>query len=259
MKVAGRCIFCGNTGLTKEHLFADWLTELFPRTADDTHTHGKIITWEPTPKFLGECRQGHSGSRKVRKVCSTCNNGWISGIDSKAKEVSLPLIKGSFSSVTPEMQLHLATWFSKIAMVGDAIEPNRGVDLQHDRDWIRANLQPPPLWEVWIGSYLGTDWRDLAIFQHRGRFDLSEVVGIENFSGYVAATTIGIGDMIALVVSNENPVLPLCIGNAAKVLKRIWPISNTFNWPNEHILSDVEVSSISKILHTALVTPIKVS
>jgi hypothetical protein len=99
---AGRCIFCGGSGLTKEHLLADWLREIFPRTAKDTHTFGTIESWTPKPRFVQRVKQGHAGSRKVRKVCGPCNSGWIGAIDDAAKQAIVPLIHGQSVVVTPE-------------------------------------------------------------------------------------------------------------------------------------------------------------
>jgi len=257
-KPPGKCIFCEGTSLTKEHLFADWLRELFPRTSKDTHTYGTITSWEPKPVFSGHVVQGHSGSKRIRKVCRTCNSGWISGIDERAKQAVTPLIKGDSIVVADEAQLTIATWLAKISMVGDSIQPYKSVVLQSERKWIKDKREPPPLWEVWLGSYGGNMWRDLAIFQHSGRLNLSAVTGPGNFSGYVETTTIGIGKMLALVIGNENAALPLNIGNAAAVLKRIWPISNAFTWPRIHILSDNEAGGISHILRSAIVNPIRI-
>jgi hypothetical protein len=204
---AGRCIFCGGSGLTKEHLLADWLREIFPRTAKDTHTFGTIESWTPKPRFVQRVKQGHAGSRKVRKVCGPCNSGWIGAIDDAAKQAIVPLIHGQSVVVTPEAQRAIATWFAKIAMVGDAMRPERSVVLQTDRDWIRRNSLPPLLWEVWIGSYDGVDWRDLGIFQHGGRLDLSAVTRPHKLASNLEATTMGLGKLLALVIGNESPPL----------------------------------------------------
>src|SRR5271169_2401942 len=69
LKPPGKCIFCGGPGVTHEHLFSDWLRDLFPRSAADTHTIAQAVAWTPRPRFVRQIRQGHSGTRTVRKVC----------------------------------------------------------------------------------------------------------------------------------------------------------------------------------------------
>jgi hypothetical protein len=83
----GSCIFCQQqpptVKISKEHIFGDWLREMFPRDAGTTHTHG-IIKWPfpgsqlAKPSIQTRIRPGHSGSKKVRAVCETCNSGWMS-------------------------------------------------------------------------------------------------------------------------------------------------------------------------------------
>jgi len=51
VKPHGRCIFCGGTGLSKEHIWSDWLSGLIPRNDE----HGE---------YWGRMRRG-GGSRKV--------------------------------------------------------------------------------------------------------------------------------------------------------------------------------------------------
>ncbi len=242
--------------MTKEHLFSDWLRELFPRTAQDTHTFAKAVTWNPIPKFSQEVRQGHSGSRKIRKVCGTCNNGWVSRIDGAAKEVAPPLINGASVTVEVEAQRALATWFAKIAMVADSSRVETASHLQNDRDWIREHSLPPLLWQVWIGSYEGVVWRDLAIFHHGGRLDLTPVTPPQlGLAGYVTSTALGMGRMIALVIGNENPAIDLNIGTAATRLHRIWPAHQPLRWPQAALLSDQEAGGIAYILRSAIADP----
>jgi hypothetical protein len=255
LKPPGKCIFCGGGGVTKEHLFADWLREIFPRTAKDTHTLGTIESWTPRPRLVQRIKQGHAGSRKIRKVCGSCNSGWIGIIDDAARKAVVPLIRGQAAVVDSGNQRALATWFSKIAMVGDSMRPDRSVVLQADRDWIRANSSPPLLWEVWVGSYEGIDWRDLGIFQLGGRLDLSSVTGPDKLAGYVETTTMGMGKLIGLVIGNEHPAIEINIGNAAYLLRRIWPTDSAFNWPLPIVLSDDEARSVAYILRSAIANP----
>jgi hypothetical protein len=255
LRPAGKCIFCGGPGVTHEHLFSDWLRDLFPRSAADTHTIAQAVEWTPRPRFVRQVRQGHSGTRTVRKVCLGCNSGWISEIDDAASRFAPPLIQGQSITVTREAQEALATWFAKIATVADARLHADSVVLQSDRDWILRRSLPPLLWQIWIGSYQGTDWRDLALFQHGGILDLTAVSGRHKLKGYVTATTFGLGNLVALVVGSEHPRIEINIGTAALLLKRIWPSPSTFGWPLYHVLSDADANDIAEILRHAVATP----
>jgi hypothetical protein len=84
-KPPGKCIFCGRTGLSKEHIWSDWLKTLIARR--DMHAQGSEAfefdrttnEFRVTRPMTTESKQGCMTQRKIRKVCeSHCNNGWMS-------------------------------------------------------------------------------------------------------------------------------------------------------------------------------------
>jgi hypothetical protein len=88
-----RCIFCErrppDVKISKEHVFADWLRDIFPRDAKTTHTLG-VIDWQrglARPTVTKKHGQGHSGSKKVRAVCQECNGTWLSSLEDTAKPI----------------------------------------------------------------------------------------------------------------------------------------------------------------------------
>jgi hypothetical protein len=252
----GVCIFCGNAGVTKEHLLSDWLREEFPRRAEDTHTLATVVSWTPKPTLREERKQGHSGSRKIRKVCRTCNSGWISRLDDAAKRIATPLIRGAQVDLSTQDQQWLAAWLSKIAMVADSAQAQSGTVEQIDRDWLRHRGLPPLLWEVWIGFYGGIAWRELGVFQHGGHLDLTRVLpGPYKFSGYATSTAMGLGSLFALVIGNGSTMYDINIGKAADILTRILPGGKTVKWPLTYTLSDEDASAMAYILRHAVANP----
>src|SRR4051812_32995805 len=98
------CIFCErqppDVKITGEHIFSDWLREIFPRDEKTTHTQG-IITWplvglpSAPPSIKLYPKHGHSGSRKVGVVCNRCNERWLSNqVEEAAKPILIPMIVG---------------------------------------------------------------------------------------------------------------------------------------------------------------------
>ena len=252
----GKCIFCGRSGVTKEHLFADWLKELFPRSPADTHTFGEV-QFTPERTVTAKRRQGHSGSKKIRKVCQQCNNGWVNHLDDAAKSVLVPMVRGETDSVTPAMQAALSTWLVKIAMVGDANRRARSKVTQAERDWLMRQKSPPPLWHVWLGRYGGDTWASLGIHQHGGNLAAPPVPSPMPFKGYVQTTMLEIGNVLALVVATDISVIGFEIGEAALLMKRIYPAPTELRWTDGHVIADDQASRIALILERMLMHPLQ--
>jgi len=245
----GTCIFCGGFGLSKEHLFSDWLRELFPRTRDDKHALARLISWAPRPTFHQSVKQGHSGSRKIRKVCGRCNSGWVSLIDGAAKKIAIPLINGAAVELTREDCRALAAWFAKLAMVADAMDIRTMVVPQADRDWMRQQSLPPIRWEVWIGFYEGSEWRELAMQHHSGILNFAAIGDPEALSGYVNSATFGLGNLLAHVIGSED--FEIDLGTGARIMRRIWPAIDPLTWPLPHSITDDEAGAIARSLREA--------
>src|SRR5262249_3469650 len=134
------CIFCTKrppeVKITREHIFGDWLRELFPRDDKTTHTHG-IITFPPQAKpslWLNPRGQGHSGSKKVAVVCRNCNETWLSNsVEDAAKPILVPLIVGRSGALSRDMQRCLALWAAKTTMTAEHTHRGKGVIRQSER------------------------------------------------------------------------------------------------------------------------------
>jgi len=246
-KQPGRCIFCDGFGMSKEHLFADWLRQLFPRSSNDTHTVGEAQ--HNTPYQLTR-EQGHSGSKKARVVCEKCNNGWISELDNAAKAVAIPLIRGENILVTPERQITMATWLTKMTMVGDS-RKRRGYISKEERTAFMTLRQPPNLWEIWLSTYEGTDYRDLALFQNGANLNAAKLTAVSGQVvpiGYLQTTTFGMGKTLGLVVGNDMSNLSFSVGTLSQRARRIWPLSNAFQWPLPSVLNDEDAYAVTRIV-----------
>lgn len=83
-KPPGRCIYCGGLGLSKEHIFADWLRDYIPRDATE-HSMAVTIQWPHMADTRLESKTGDTHARRIRKVCVACNGGWMSELQQAAK------------------------------------------------------------------------------------------------------------------------------------------------------------------------------
>ena len=118
-KPPGTCIFCGRTGLSKEHIWSDWLKELIPRnTTHGEWSEGFEYDFEEK-KFTGMrplmemTRQGCMTHCKIRNVCEAhCNNGWMGRAVEAAKPIASNLITGQMCKVDEGGVRSLATWLA---------------------------------------------------------------------------------------------------------------------------------------------------
>jgi hypothetical protein len=121
-----RCIFCGGTPITKEHIFAAWMCDYLDSALirDGTqhsvvmtgfNEKGKLVAQKP---FKGELyRAGDHRSRTLRVVCSRCNSGWMSELQNETKAILIPFLMGEWPHLTAAHQSILSAWVAMLTMV----------------------------------------------------------------------------------------------------------------------------------------------
>lgn len=67
-------------------------------------------------------RSGEPQSGRLRVVCASCNNGWMSDLQQEAKPHLLPLIKGETYLLHRNAQKTLAAWIAMFAMVAEHVD-----------------------------------------------------------------------------------------------------------------------------------------
>src|ERR1700730_10701224 len=80
------CIFCGsNDKLTNEHVYGEWLKAYVPRMRNK-HEFQYVKSGSPGVHEYADkkIRAGDPVSSQVRVVCSSCNSGWMSGLQNRA-------------------------------------------------------------------------------------------------------------------------------------------------------------------------------
>jgi hypothetical protein len=249
-----KCTFCGGFKISKEHVFPDWLKELFPRDADTTHTAThfdwpkNFITKVPIEKR--KYRQGHVGAQKVRVVCERCNNGWLSALEEHTKPILLPLISGENCNLPLNSQTALATWAVKTSMTAEYLRPRDKGITQDERTWLMEYQVPPLNWFVWIATYDDETWQNLRIYQNRGRLDDTPVSDASRAKYYIQSTTFGIGHVLFLTISSTFPEIgDKFTGREVDGLIQIWPPRpRSIIWPLARVLADPQANAVANIL-----------
>ena len=194
MKEEKQCAFCPHSAsLTAEHIIPQWMESLFPGKSNVKYKDGKGRTSEWESEKI---------DWKARVVCATCNNGWMSNIESQhAMPALTPLIVGETSGIpiTQELARSLALFAFKTAVVMDHAhhrgEPWFSKRLRYafrEHQTISSGV------EMWM---CGTHGRRRAIDLHSGYFsgNLTPTYPVQSY-----VCTVGIGHLVFQVHSAKH-------------------------------------------------------
>lgn len=157
----GTCIFCGKGGLTKEHVWPDWLQKHLPsRPGNTAHKTGMVFTSKYgmaiSPIEQGkQSRPGPPTSRKLRIVCNTCNNEWMSILQNKAKGLLLELFEQRWSIVSEDDRKIVINWITMFTMVSEFLNQERIGISRADRETFYRTVSPLPNWKIWLSWHNG--------------------------------------------------------------------------------------------------------
>lgn len=255
-KLPGLCMFCGRTGVTKQHMWPDWLGSVLPREGAE-HTQFITRTHFPAPdKFVIspdlQFKRGPVGSRKIRKVCGKCNSGWMSVLENQAKPALAAMIRDEEFNIPTELQRILSAWAAMTAIVAECTDPLSQAIPPQDRVVLMDSLNPPEHWRIWFGRYRGQDWKQR--YHHGGMLVARSLAEAPKYGGVpnTQASTFVVGHMLMYACSSTvmSPDTHLVPALASKLV-RVWPISDrVFAWPPVDVLGDEEVKWLSNDIYS---------
>lgn len=249
----GKCIFCDGYGLTKEHIWPKWLNPYLPKDVVNHEISFETI-FPDRSIHETEIRSGSVQSGRVRRVCLSCNTGWMSKLQEDTKPILLPLILGQNSLLTRKSQSTLSAWIAMLTMVAEFLDKTgtRIAISPNDRLFLRTKLTAPPSMKIWIGYYEKDNWP--AVWAHatfpvgsEGIVPRRSELGVDFPNTQTTTFVIGklyahilSSDIVSLVRSNDMK------GNARKLLYRIQPVrSSPLGWPPSLKLSDQDADAIA--------------
>jgi hypothetical protein len=238
-----RCVFCGSTSnLTREHVLPDWLKGIGLDLAPSVHQsgpHNRVPRqWSSTPF-----------NTTVKLVCATCNNGWLSSLESSARPVLTPLIRGESQHLLAGNHALIAKWTCKTALVsllvtsaqdrgGDGVPPSEYTDLYEQR----GSVAPLPFSRYWIGSYQGD--RASSIWVTPFVVEVTDAGTPPDIpSGY--AMTLVLGKVLVHGVRFTEPALQVELTGMRGFLD-IWPPTGACPWPPADVADDAALDQINQ-------------
>lgn len=227
-KPAGKCVFCGGGGLSKGHVWPDWIDNILPRTA--THHEqeiGKFNTFQPTvpgPEYSRRLAQGHARTRKPRNTCRDCNGGWMSVMEGRARPCGARLIAGIPQLLDLHDQDAIANLLTLISMRLEFLGHMSAIS-DRERQLFRNRHEPSDHWKIWIAEFMGDDsdqhWSRTYAAQMESK--PTDKVGPEYCN--VRVTTLVIGKLCAHLF--YSPIIDFA-GYEGVELTQIWPRQNSY-------------------------------
>ena len=252
LKPPRSCIFCGNGGVSKEHVWSEWTYKYLPkrhgyRRENEFRGAGEFMRLENTKDFEGE-----PNTLKIKAPCKVCNNGWMSTLERKVKPILIPLMQGEATALSEVSQKTLATWVVVKCMVAEHGSPDDTVvSTEDERKYLKDRQEPPPTWKVWIAHQNGTEWRT-GHTHAVGTLGSSNVLGQPpvtpdgTFAKNTQSVTFGFGSLLIHAFSTRVVGVDINPGpNVAHYFTRIYPISSDMLWPNTPAIPDDMIDAIA--------------
>ena len=237
--VSRTCLFCGKAADTQEHVFPNWVNDLYP-----AYTLGGVradmLHVVPERTEMRSYRADEVASLSARAVCGSCASGWMSRLEKAARPILKPLILSQPRTLSMAEQLLAATWAVKTAIVSEAIMQYPDRFPPEDCAIVREQQRPPGRLRVAIAAFAplgGTHVFTRYIRLLNGRYrDEAPVV-----DAYVHTIQIG-----ALVLQLRGPDVLSATDNRASerpavtrdVEIPIFPPVEQRDWPPDAILDE---------------------
>ena len=230
------CVFCDRTGVTKEHIWSDWVNKILPGTALVPHHQvrlqirqdhkNKIATVQPLHPLY---RQGGLTQRTIRNVCAKCNSGWMSEIVERAKVFASPMIQNQPCEIPVAAQRDLAAWIAMAAIMAEFTDEMSAAIPESDRKIMQSTESPPPTWTICVGRYAGARYGPVKYRHYGFHVVVSLTPGPIRLAGahrdYVHVTTYVLGGLVVHAFSSTNAGVAAEFrrDHAPGNMVRIWP------------------------------------
>lgn len=218
------CAFCPAEKTTREHVFARWLTAALVRQGGEPLVHRNDSPGHP------ESRDAREFDFVVRAACQDCNNGWMSALESRARPLLTPMMRGERRQLTSADQKSIATWATKTAMLIEITDTDPTVR-DVDRHALRKTQAPPAHTLIWLARYgYPRDAETMRIARVAGSHLEIRLRGEhDQVRAYVG--TYRLGNLVFQVVLSPAH-LPFVEGRSDGPFSCIiWPPSELQEWP----------------------------
>lgn len=249
------CIFCSKAGLSREHVWADWLKNYIPKN-EPSHDQLSATIHKRHADVRQKKVPGDLRSRRLRVVCKECNTGWMSKLQENTKPFLLPLIKREDLYFDGNAQEAVAAWITMFVMVAEYFDTNKVSTPQFERQRFMATKLPPPNWKIWVGDFQRENWR--AMLAHFAvPISASEHDHPIAENGIIPPNTqtmtFVVGRLYVHVRASVTDIFDKWSFARSDLMMQIWPKKTlpAFQWPLAISLTDADADAIAADFHRA--------
>lgn len=251
--MSGRCIFCGGTGLSKQHVWPRWLATVLDCGAPE---HTQVITRLDNvvpgrvtihPELRRE--QGDFFSRKIRKVCRRCNSGWMSRLETQARPHLTAMILNHSHTLSANAQGSIAAWVAMTTVMAEFTDLPTVAIPADERRYLCAHRAPPTDgWRMWLGTYAGEQRTRRYHHYAASAVDRRKLIVLPLVPNYQYSTFV-LGSLFIHVGSSNTPDLLVDFtGRTGTLLVQLWPPrEERVRWPCPSALSDQDVDFVMNV------------
>jgi hypothetical protein len=178
-------------------------------------------------------------SLQVKRVCASCNNGWLAGLEDRAKALLSRPIQGN-PKTFQFMDVHtVATWAYKTCILADLASTRVLTPLSFR--WLHQRRHPPPDVVVTMACYGGVRYPQFAL-SRPVRYEVeSDAYGKFNLNAYLI--TISIGHLVFQVFGHHiRGAVDLSPSDWKRdYSQRLWPAPGYVRWPPMRPLNDAKL------------------
>lgn len=158
------CLFCDRTTLNREHVWPDWISKfLFGEPKRGRFTAHRTGT---DRKPLGRPFKAPELNHKAKIVCYGCNSGWMNEVESAARPILKPMLRGRAVLLNIEEQFTIRAWIVLRGMVlerGGTAPGARRFYTQDERRTFadieyEGSLEPLDGTYLWVFHYRSSRW-----------------------------------------------------------------------------------------------------
>ncbi|MDQ2632371.1 MAG: hypothetical protein M3Y78_01395 [Pseudomonadota bacterium] len=250
-----QCIFCGRKGVSKEHIYSQWIAPILPAQKAAYYNEDKLTTIAKVVQLAPELRTrpGSVTTKKVRAACAACNNGWMSLNEEAARPYLTPMIRGEPIALDSASQEIIARWIAMKIIVAEHAKPGLAVTPQTDRTALMLKGTVPAYFNIYAAPHRAES--DVGFMRNALTVSLDysgPKPPLDGMPKNLQQATLLIGRLFIQVnaarlddFSIEDRLIPILYSGI-----RIWPIERpAFNWSETRTLTANDVFRISGALN----------